>query len=349
MTLRVGTSSWTDRTLIACGRFYPPGVDTPEARLRHYASQFDLVEVDSSYYRLPDAGMAWRWTQRTPPSFRFHIKAFRAFTGHTTPASALPRDIAAALNMAPGEPVSQDELSMLVDPTPDALVDPHVDLHVGLPTELRDELWRRYLEAIEPLRQSGQLAAIHFQFSPRVQNDRAGRALVFDTARRLDGERHAIEFRHRSWFDTPSREAATLAMLRETGAAHTIVDSPTGFDNTVPAVWATTRDDLCVVRLHGRNAAAWNRRGIKASSGRFVYEYSASELIDISARVARIAAKADDTHVLFNTNHEDQGMRNAAAFQRTIAALARGDITVNTTDAQDVWDVLDQGDMSAWR
>lgn len=349
MTLRVGTSSWTDRTLIACGRFYPPGVDTPEARLRHYASQFDLVEVDSSYYRLPDAGMAWRWTQRTPPSFRFHIKAFRAFTGHTTPASALPRDIAAALNMAPGEPVSQDEPSMLADPTPDALLDPHVDLHVGLPTELRDELWRRYLEAIEPLRQSGQLAAIHFQFSPRVQNDRAGRALVFDTARRLDGERHAIEFRHRSWFDTPSREAATLAMLRETGAAHTIVDSPTGFDNTVPAVWATTRDDLCVVRLHGRNAAAWNRRGITASSGRFVYEYSASELIDISARVARIAAKADDTHVLFNTNHEDQGMRNAAAFQRTIAALARGDITVNTTDAQDVWDALNQDDMSAWR
>lgn len=325
MTLRVGTSSWTDRTLITCGRFYPPGVDTPEARLRHYASQFDLVEVDSSYYRLPDAGMAWRWTQRTPPSFRFHIKAFRAFTGHTTPVSALPGDIADALGTAHGDSPSE------------------------LPAELRDELWRRYLEAIEPLRQSGQLTAIHFQFSPRVQNDRAGRARVFDTARRLDGERHAIEFRHRSWFDTPSRAAATLAMLRETRAAHTIVDSPTGFENTVPAVWATTRDDLCVVRLHGRNAAAWNRRGITASSGRFVYEYSASELTDISARVARIAAKADDTHVLFNTNHEDQGMRNAAAFQRTIAALARGDITLDTTDVQDEWDAFDQGNVSPWR
>ncbi|WP_087690164.1 DUF72 domain-containing protein [Pandoraea sp. PE-S2R-1] len=335
MTLRVGTSSWTDRTLIACGRFYPPGVNTPETRLRHYASRFDLVEVDSSYYHLPDAGMAWRWTQRTPPSFRFHIKAFRAFTGHTTPVSALPADIAAALGSSHDRALGS--------------ADAAIDASANLPAELRDELWRRYLEAIEPLRQSGQLTAIHFQFSPRVKNDRAGRALVFDTAKRLDGERHAIEFRHRSWFDTPSREAATLAMLRETGAAHTIVDSPTEFENTVPAVWATTRDDLCVVRLHGRNAAAWNRRGITASSGRFVYEYSASELIDISARVARIAAKADDTHVLFNTNHEDQGMRNAAAFQRTIAGLARGDITLGTTDAEDEWDALDPDDVSPWR
>ncbi|VVD86524.1 hypothetical protein PEP31012_01385 [Pandoraea eparura] len=308
MTIRTGTSSWTDPTLIACGRFYPPGVETPEARLRHYASQFDLVEVDSSFYRLPDAAVAWRWTQRTPPTFRFHIKAFRAFTGHTTPLAALPRDIAQALGTG--------------DEAPSA---PNIALAAhDLPADVRDELWRRYLEAIEPLRQGGQLAAIHFQFSPRVQNDRAGRALVFETARRLDGERHAVEFRHRSWFDTPSREAATLAMLRETGAAHTVVDSPGGFDNTVPAVWARTRDDLCVVRLHGRNAAAWNQRGVAASSGRFVYEYSASELIDISARVERLAATVDDTHVLFNTNHEDQGMKNASAFARTLTTLARG-------------------------
>lgn len=304
--IRTGTSSWTDPSLIACGRFYPPGVDTPEARLRHYAATFGLVEVDSSYYRLPQATMAWRWTQRTPASFRFHIKAFRAFTGHATPLSALPADIAGALDPA-GAMQSQPGVSL----APNAL-----------PAEVRDELWRRYFEGIEPLRQSGQLSAIHFQLSPRVRNDRAGRAFVFEIARRLDAERHAIEFRHRSWFDTPSREAATLAMLRETGAAHTIVDSPAGFENSVPAVWATTRDDLCVVRLHGRNAAAWNRRDTTASSGRFVYEYSAGELIDISARVERIAALADDTHVLFNTNHEDQGMKNAAAFERALSDLA---------------------------
>lgn len=299
MTLRVGTSSWTDPTLIACGRFYPPGVDTPEARLRFYASRFDVVEVDSSYYRLPSAQHAWLWTQRTSPEFRFHIKAHRLFTGHLTPHDALPADIARELDMPPGTSID----------------------YTRVPGALRDEMWRRYLEGIEPLRQSGQLTAVHFQFAPRVRNDAAGRALVFDTARRMREQGHAVEFRHRSWFDSGPRTAATLAMLRETGAAHTIVDSPDGFDNTVPAVWATTRDDLCIVRLHGRNAAAWNRRGVTASSGRFVYEYSASELIDIGARVARIKAMAEDTHVLFNTNHEDQGMRNAAAFEKALANL----------------------------
>jgi uncharacterized protein YecE (DUF72 family) len=43
-----GTSSWTDKTLIASKRFYPPSVNTPEDRLRHYAERFPFVEVDST-------------------------------------------------------------------------------------------------------------------------------------------------------------------------------------------------------------------------------------------------------------------------------------------------------------
>lgn len=41
----LGTASWTDRPLIASGRFYPTDAGTAEARLRFYASQFPLVEV----------------------------------------------------------------------------------------------------------------------------------------------------------------------------------------------------------------------------------------------------------------------------------------------------------------
>jgi uncharacterized protein YecE (DUF72 family) len=46
MTILVGTSSWTDKTLIECGRFYPPTATTPEERLRFYASQFPIVEAN---------------------------------------------------------------------------------------------------------------------------------------------------------------------------------------------------------------------------------------------------------------------------------------------------------------
>jgi uncharacterized protein YecE (DUF72 family) len=48
----VGTASWTDRTLIASG-WYPPEADTLEKRLRYYARQFALVEVDATCYALP--------------------------------------------------------------------------------------------------------------------------------------------------------------------------------------------------------------------------------------------------------------------------------------------------------
>ena len=67
-TILVGTSSWTDKTLIECGRFYPPTVTTSEARLRFYASQFPIVEMDSSYYGIPSVENAQRWVERTPPA-----------------------------------------------------------------------------------------------------------------------------------------------------------------------------------------------------------------------------------------------------------------------------------------
>jgi len=300
MTLRIGTSSWTDPTLLACGRFYPPAVRTARQRLRHYAERFPLVEVDSSYYRLPDPATAYLWSQRTPPGFVFHIKAFRLFTGHATPLEALPADIAGELDAAPGSRLD----------------------YAALPRELRDELWSRYLQGMEPLRQSGQLAAVHFQYAPRVRNGASGRALVSECVERLDGQVASVEFRHRGWLDERAR-AGTLAMLRELGAAHTVVDGPTRAPNSVPAVWAATRDDLAVVRLHGRNEETWNRRGA-ASSGRFIYEYTPDELEKIAELVDRLTRAVTNTHVLFNTNFEDQGMRNARALQRFCSAACRG-------------------------
>src|SRR3954451_7696417 len=89
----VGTASWTDPTLIKCKCFYPEDVKTPEERLRFYASQFPVVEVDSSFYSLPTFNNSMLWTQRTPPNFVFDVKLFRAFTMHQTPLSALPADL----------------------------------------------------------------------------------------------------------------------------------------------------------------------------------------------------------------------------------------------------------------
>ena len=76
----VGTCSWTDPTLIRSGRFYPAEAKSAEARLQFHASQFRLVEVDSTYYSMPREETAVLWAKRTGPDFVFDVKAFRLFT-----------------------------------------------------------------------------------------------------------------------------------------------------------------------------------------------------------------------------------------------------------------------------
>jgi uncharacterized protein YecE (DUF72 family) len=294
MSIRTGTASWTDPTLLACGRFYPREARTPEARLRYYATQFNLLEVDATYYRLPQPQVAHAWAQRTPDDFAFHVKAHRLMTGHAAPVQDLPADMQRELHDGP-----------------------QVFYH-QMPRELQQELWRRFLIALEPLRLPGKLHTIHFQFAPWIERGPRGMALLRDCRRHLDDHVMSVEFRHRSWFSTTSATAWTLGVLREASLVHTVVDAPQGFDNTVPAVWEATHPKLAVVRLHGRNAAAWGHN-TGASSGRFQYEYSPQELTELADHVRRLAERVRSTHVVLNTNYQDQGMRNAAGLAAALA------------------------------
>ncbi|HYG43086.1 MAG TPA: DUF72 domain-containing protein [Bordetella sp.] len=319
MHILTGTASWTDPTLLACGRFYPPHVRTPEARLRHYASRFGLAEVDATYYGMPNGHMAHLWANRTPADFVFNIKAFRLFTGHPAPLRALPADIRRELDGTadawdePENAAAQNGPSSACrPPRPDTALFYH-----QLPTDLQGELWRRFLIALEPLRMAGKLGAVHFQFAPWVQRNTRGHALVGECARHMDEHLMSVEFRHRSWFETPAACASTLAFERERGAVHTVVDAPQGFDNTVPAVWETTHPDLAVLRLHGRNGAAWNNLS-GASSGRFQYEYTPAELAELAERLKRLAERVRNAHAVLNTNYQDQGMQNATRLAQAL-------------------------------
>lgn len=58
---------------------YPKGL--PARRwLEHYASLFETVEVNSTFYRLPSRAAVERWVEQTPPSFVFAVKASRFLT-----------------------------------------------------------------------------------------------------------------------------------------------------------------------------------------------------------------------------------------------------------------------------
>jgi uncharacterized protein YecE (DUF72 family) len=295
MTIRVGTASWTDKTLIACGRFYPPEATTAEARLRFYASRFPLVEVDSSYYAMPAPNTAQLWAERTPNDFTMNLKAFRIFTGHQTSPTVLHKDLRDALGPSPKANLYYREL----------------------PVEIRDELWRRFIEALAPLRASNKLGLVHFQFPPWLVRNPAGHAHVRHCVERMAGHVLSVEFRHQSWF-APGHAEETLAFQRELGVVHTVVDGPQGFSNSVPALWETTRPQFALLRLHGRNTQTWNIKGATAASDRFNYDYGEAELDEIAQKVAKLALRAMATHVVFNNNMEDQGQRNAAALMRLL-------------------------------
>jgi uncharacterized protein YecE (DUF72 family) len=284
----VGITSWTEPTLIESGRFYPEWARSAEAHLRYYASQFPIVEVDSSYYALPNESTSGLWVNRTPENFLFDIKAFRLFTLHPTPLTSLPKDIRQTL---------PPQLS------------PKKNLYFqDLPGELVNELWHRFEQALIPLDSAGKLGVVLFQFPPWFYPGDEQRQHIAACQKKLPQFRLAIEFRHASWANEKNLER-TLAFLRERNLTYVCCDEPQGFKSSVPAV-AEATSDISVIRLHGRNMETWEKEGISVAE-RFNYLYTEEELKEWVPKVKYLASKTRQLHVLFNNCYADKAVVNA--------------------------------------
>jgi uncharacterized protein YecE (DUF72 family) len=75
--LRIGTSGWSYRHWL--GVFYPEDLK-PAKFLEFYTQHFDCVELNASFYRLPNEKTVESWVKRTPPEFRFCLKLSRLIT-----------------------------------------------------------------------------------------------------------------------------------------------------------------------------------------------------------------------------------------------------------------------------
>ena len=186
-----------------------------------------------------------------------------------------------------------------------------------MPGEVRDELWRRFIEALAPLKEAGKLDAVHFQFAPWATRSAPWRAHVEECVERMAGHLVAVEFRNESWLGAEHAEA-TLAWQRGLGVVHTVVDEPQGVGNFAQGVWEATHPRLALVRLHGRNAETWDAKGLSASSDRFNYDYDDAELDELAQRIDRLAERSLEVAVLLNVNYEDQGVRAAQALERRL-------------------------------
>jgi len=289
-SILTGTCSWTDKTLLESGWYSDDAANDPEKRLSQYASRFDLVEVDSSYYSLPNEKTAELWADRTPPNFTFDVKAFRLLTQHPAEPSSLPKDLRA---LAPSGDSAKKRLYLK-----------------DLPAEGVDELWSMYRQSLMPLHSAGKLGVVLFQFPAWFFPGRDSREYLATINERLPDYKKAVEFRHGSWLNEKNYDR-TVDFLRANNLAYVSVDEPQGTRNSVPPVAISTSQDVAVVRFHGRRVETWDKPNVSVLE-RFKYLYSERELEEWVPRIRELAGETREVHALMNNCYSDFAVRNAA-------------------------------------
>ena len=173
MSIHVGTSGWNYPTGKGTwnGVFYPARRSRGFDELRYYAEHFDIVEVNSTFYRMPDAGMTERWAQRTPQDFQFAIKLFQKFTHPDMYlASAGVKDWSLSLG--------------------------DVDA---------------FRAGIAPILDAGKFAALLVQFPTSFHSDITTREYLSWVLEMFAGYPIAVELRHETWFAPEAETTKRLA------------------------------------------------------------------------------------------------------------------------------------------
>ncbi|MFL5327911.1 MAG: DUF72 domain-containing protein [Gemmataceae bacterium] len=284
----VGTASWTDPGFIA--DWYPKGVSAKH-RLEWYATHFNLVEVNSTFYSVPNHTQIKNWCDQTPDGFVFDLKLHRLLSRHSTPVKFLP----------PG-------LRRLVGDDDKAIITP----------KLEKALVEVIKENIEPMVNVGKLGALLLQLSPSFGPKYHSLAELDHLLELLRDYRLAVELRNRGWVEE-DHEPETVAYFKSRRASLVAVDGPPGDHFMImPAVDIVTDPRLAYVRAHGRNTKGYVSG--RSVAERFDYDYSDAELKQIADRANAFSEIAHDTHIIYNNNKSDYAPRAAERCQRMIAA-----------------------------
>jgi uncharacterized protein YecE (DUF72 family) len=268
----VGTSSWADRGFVA--EWYPKGM-RPRDRLPWYAERFEAVELNSSFYAIPDPDTTARWASDTPDGFTFHVKLHRFLSRHAAEHDSLPPDL-------------RDDAEL------------NTRRRVVLTESLEQAMAAATLEAVAPLREAGKLGAFLLQLSPSFSPRRHELPELEGLVQVLAPVPVAVELRHRGWVEE-ARAERTFEELSQLGAVWVGVDAPRDDHFTVmPPVDAVTRDDMAYLRAHGRNAEGYISG--KTVAERFGWRYSDHELEEIAGRAGELADQVPQVNVMFNNN-----------------------------------------------
>jgi uncharacterized protein YecE (DUF72 family) len=218
--IRIGTCGWNYPSGKGTwnGIFYPAPRPRGFDELAFYAEHFDTVEVNSTFYRMPEAPQTSRWVERTPVGFLFTVKLYQQFTH---PDMYLARGGVADWN----------------------------------PSRTDIDLFRA---GIDPLAAAGRLGAVMIQFPPSFHAQDETREYLDWLVAAFAEYPVAVELRHKSWSDASRETTALLSahraawvLIDEPKFASSIVQ-PAGAGASDAGA-----SPLTYIRLHGRNAEQW--------------------------------------------------------------------------------------------
>src|SRR4051794_15678649 len=287
-TVHVGTSSWADPGFVE--EWYPPDLPARD-RLPWYAERFDCVEVNSTFYAVPNENTVKRWAAVTPPGFTFDVKLHKLLSRHAATLDSLPPEL------RDGARVTGPRGRVALD--------------AGLERAMAEAV----LAVVEPLREAGKLSSFLLQLSPSFTPHEHRLEELEPLLELLAPTPVAIELRRRAWVHEDRLED-TLRWYESAGAAWVSVASPPGDAPTLmPPVDAVTRDDVAYFRAHGRNTEGYLRGQTVAE--RFGYQYTDDELREIAGRLRGLAELSQDVRTMMNNNRG----RDAPASARRLREL----------------------------
>jgi uncharacterized protein YecE (DUF72 family) len=284
----VGTSSWADPGFVE--DWYPRGMAARD-RLAWYAERFEAVEVNSSFYAVPEERTVRRWAEVTPEGFVFDYKLHRLLSRHSAQLESLPPGIREqARTTSRGR--------------------------VVLRPEIEQAMVEETLASVAPLEEAGKFGAFLLQLTPAFSPKDHRLEELEPLLESLKPRAVAVELRHRGWVEG-ERAQATFDFLSEHDAAFVGVDAPPGNHMTImPPIDAVTNTRLAYLRMHGRDTEGYLTG--KSVAERFGWEYTDEELEEIAGRARSLAEQADVVHVMFNNNRSANAPTSAGEFRRKL-------------------------------
>jgi len=265
-------------------------------RLPWYAQHFQLVELNSSFYAIPDRRMVERWCRSTPDDFTFDVKVHKLLSRHSASLKSLPPDLQRSVE---ADTKGRVKLSMKTE------------------RAVLDEVVR----SVEPLCEAGKFGAFLLQLSPAFSPRKHKLAELEEAIGRLASSGLVVELRNRNWMVGEER-SKTLEYFRAREIALCLVDAPDEEHFTImPSdLNEITDSHLAYLRLHGRNAHGYLHG--KTVAERFYYDYSDEEIDELAKRAKKLAAKAEKVHVIFNNNALDFAPHAAARMRVALRQIA---------------------------